>query len=804
MSDDEFQDAHEGDVGVKEISSIPVSNSGSTDSVTSSKKKNKKKNKTKKKNSNTKNDTNSTNNDNNDVDPDISRQETKDQDDRKTDFQTEGEDEDLNEEPRDKLDVSSVSEIGSSVYDEENRFESKDELPTSTREEEVNGSLEVPAELTIEVPDDPDDHDDVSSIAPSLMTPQELMKPEIGGTHAERGDTIEGGGEEQEEPSTNPTSNDNSFTSPQLPDRKPMLDTIKLDLAPSAEPIDSLSVSKNSGKGGHRVESANFLLESKFSELDREFQQKDSKAKESINTGTQSIQKTFNDIQNTVGGFGDMFGYKIDWEFWTRVVNDYQSVVMNEPNELNDAITRGIPKEFRGIIWQLIAKAKNFQLEEFYLHLKSEHSIHEKAIKRDLTRTSFFTNVEQVGKAEELFNVIKAYSLFDPDVGYTQGMMFVTIPLVMNMTDSECFCFLVNIMKEYNLRSLFCPEMKGLHLLLYQFDRLLEMYCPKLYNHLVKQGIKSSMYASQWFLTFFAYKFPLDMVLRIYDIIITQGMESILKFALNLMIKNESNLLALRFDKLLEFLKDKLFNYYVNEEYVNAPAEKTNLRSTRTASVSRRFSLLGKRNTIGQIASGGNNGNGANGYYKLDQLVSDAMEINFLPSDLKKFENEFNTIFLNEKAKEKEIEEIKVENGKLRHEIKSLEQEYTNLQRDHVDIVQEMVDIKVLLPEVVNDNSELREIIDNLRWDVKELESKIDEQKEAEKQAAMASTGGMKSPGIPSNIEEDINELLVINANETEKFANLEEELQTLIYEENELDKELEKNGGNKKWFGRW
>ena len=72
----------------------------------------------------------------------------------------------------------------------------------------------------------------------------------------------------------------------------------------------------------------------------------------------------------------------------------------------------------------------------------------------------------------------------------------------MNMNESECFCLLVTLMKEYGLRDLFCPEMKGLHVLLYEFDRLLESYSPVLYNHLVKQGIKSSMYASQWFLTF--------------------------------------------------------------------------------------------------------------------------------------------------------------------------------------------------------------------------------------------------------------------------------------------------------------
>ena len=137
------------------------------------------------------------------------------------------------------------------------------------------------------------------------------------------------------------------------------------------------------------------------------------------------------------------------------------------------------------------------------------------------------------------FNVIKAYSLYDPDVGYTQGMIFIAAPLIMNMSESECFCLLVLLMKEYQLRDLFCPGMKGLHLLLYEFDCLLAKYSPVLYNHLVKQGIKSSMYASQWFLTFFAYKFPLNIVLRIYDSIITQGMESILKFAVNLMIQNE-------------------------------------------------------------------------------------------------------------------------------------------------------------------------------------------------------------------------------------------------------------------------
>lgn len=601
-------------------------------------------------------------------------------------------------------------------------------------------------------------------------------------------------------------------TSPSLPDRKSMKDVLRMDLptATIIESSESLVLAKASQSAGSRAVSSNFLLESKFTQLDKDFQAKDSKSKEYIQSGTQSIKKTFKDIKDTVGGFGDMFGYKIDWEFWTKVVNDYQLVVLNDTEELNESITKGIPKEFRGIIWQLISKSKNFQLEEFYIQLKNETSIHEKAIKRDLTRTSFFTHVEQVGKLEELFNVIKAYLLFDPDVGYTQGMIFVGVPLIMNMTDLECFCILVTIMKEYNLRSLFSPEMKGLHLLLYEFDRLLEMYCPRLFNHLVKQGIKSSMFALQWFLTFFAYKFPLDIVLRIYDIVITQGMESILKFAINLMIKNESNLLTLRFDKLLEFLKDKLFNYYVNEEYVEGNNGENNgtgssMRASRTASVSRRFSILGKRNST---TTSTNTSSSNNGYYKLDLLVSDSMEINVLPFDLKKFENEFENIYVNEKAKEKDIEELRITNGELRHEIKELETQYSNLHRDHVEIMQEMVDLKVSLPEVKSDNMDLESVIDQLRDDLEDLESKIKESSGSPDEGSNDKhfddiNLGLKSPSLPTNIESDINELLLINAQETERFANLEDELDQLLQEDEKLDQELEILKGNKKWF-RW
>lgn len=73
------------------------------------------------------------------------------------------------------------------------------------------------------------------------------------------------------------------------------------------------------------------------------------------------------------------------------------------------------------------------------------------------------------------------------------------------MPDEEAFCVLVRLMKSYDLRSHYTPNMPGLQLRLFQFDRLLEELLPGVFMHLLRQGVKSSMYASQWFLTLFGY-----------------------------------------------------------------------------------------------------------------------------------------------------------------------------------------------------------------------------------------------------------------------------------------------------------
>lgn len=139
----------------------------------------------------------------------------------------------------------------------------------------------------------------------------------------------------------------------------------------------------------------------------------------------------------------------VDWEFWGAVVNDYEEVARTRSKQLSRAIQRGIPPVIRGTIWQLMSSSKSLDLETVYQALLRQPSFHEKAIHKDIQRTfpnnSYF---KKGGMGEgNLFNVLKAYSLYDPDVGYTQGLGFIVAAFLLNMPDEEAFCVLVRLMQ---------------------------------------------------------------------------------------------------------------------------------------------------------------------------------------------------------------------------------------------------------------------------------------------------------------------------------------------------------------------
>jgi len=132
------------------------------------------------------------------------------------------------------------------------------------------------------------------------------------------------------------------------------------------------------------------------------------------------------------------------------------------------------------------------------------------------------------------------------------------------MDEKEAFCVFVRLMETYDMRTMFTFNMEGLQLRLYQFSALLSEHLPMLHAHLSFHSIHAAMYASQWFLSLFAYTYPLPLVLRIYDVVFTEGApETIMRVAVAFLKRNEEKLMQLQeFEDLLEVLSSKLYDIY--------------------------------------------------------------------------------------------------------------------------------------------------------------------------------------------------------------------------------------------------
>uniref|UniRef100_A0A8C1RWD3 TBC1 (tre-2/USP6, BUB2, cdc16) domain family, member 1 n=1 Tax=Cyprinus carpio TaxID=7962 RepID=A0A8C1RWD3_CYPCA len=235
---------------------------------------------------------------------------------------------------------------------------------------------------------------------------------------------------------------------------------------------------------------------------------------------------------------------------------------------------QGVPRQHRGEIWKLLSEQYLLRKEvpstkppnsnTPYKELLKQLTSQQHAILIDLGRTfpthPYFS--AQLGAGQlSLYNLLKAYSLLDPEVGYCQGLSFVAGVLLLHMCEEDAFHMLKFLMYDMGLRKQYRPDMIILQIQMYQLSRLLHDYHRELYTHLEQYEIGPSLYAAPWFLTAFASHFPLGFVARVFDMLFLQGSEVIFKVALSLLGSHKP--LILQHDNLesiVEFIKTTLPN----------------------------------------------------------------------------------------------------------------------------------------------------------------------------------------------------------------------------------------------------
>nr|XP_030126775.3 TBC1 domain family member 1 isoform X7 [Taeniopygia guttata] len=291
----------------------------------------------------------------------------------------------------------------------------------------------------------------------------------------------------------------------------------------------------------------------------------------------QKLQASENNLQNR--------RLKLDYEEITPCLKDVtliwekmlstpgRSKIKFDVEKIHSAVGQGVPRHHRGEIWKFLAEqyhlkhqfaSKQQPKETPYKELLKQLTSQQHAILIDLGRTfpthPYFS--AQLGAGQlSLYNILKAYSLLDQEVGYCQGLSFVAGVLLLHMSEEDAFKMLTFLMFDMGLRKQYRPDMTILQIQMYQLSRLLHDYHRDLYNHLEAHEIGPSLYAAPWFLTMFASQFPLGFVSRVFDMLFLQGSEAIFKVALSLLGSHKPLILQHEnLETIVDFIKSTLPN----------------------------------------------------------------------------------------------------------------------------------------------------------------------------------------------------------------------------------------------------
>uniref|UniRef100_A0A673D0P8 Si:ch211-239f4.1 n=1 Tax=Sphaeramia orbicularis TaxID=375764 RepID=A0A673D0P8_9TELE len=381
--------------------------------------------------------------------------------------------------------------------------------------------------------------------------------------------------------------------------------------APAVSPADSENLSPDELELLAKLEEQNRLLEA------------DSKSMRSMSG---SRRNSGSSLVSSSSASSNLSHLEEDtWILWGRIVNEWEEWRRKKDKLLKELIRKGIPHHFRAIVWQLLGNATDMPVKNQYSELLKMSSPCEKLIRRDIARTypehEFFKGQDSLGQ-EVLFNVMKAYSLVDREVGYCQGSAFIVGLLLMQMPEEEAFCVFVRLMQEYRLRELFKPSMAELGLCIYQFEYLLQEQLPELNVHFRSQSFHTSMYASSWFLTLFLTFLPLPVATRIFDIFMYEGLEIIFRVGLAILQYNQTDLIQLDMEGMSQH-----FQKVIPHQFDSCP----------------------------------------------DKLILRAYQVKYNPKRMKKLEKEYTTIKNKEMEEQIEIKRLRTENRLLKQRIETLE-----------------------------------------------------------------------------------------------------------------------------------
>ncbi|XP_005383953.1 PREDICTED: USP6 N-terminal-like protein isoform X1 [Chinchilla lanigera] len=262
---------------------------------------------------------------------------------------------------------------------------------------------------------------------------------------------------------------------------------------------------------------------------------------------------------------------------WLKMLKGWEKYKNTE--KFHRRIYKGIPLQLRGEVWSLLLEIPKMKEETRDLYSKLKHrargcSPDIRQIDLDVNRT-FRDHImfrDRYGvKQQSLFHVLAAYSIYNTEVGYCQGMSQITALLLMYMNEEDAFWALVKLFSgpRHAMHGFFVQGFPKLLRFQEHHEKILNKFLSKLKQHLDSQEIYTSFYTMKWFFQCFLDRTPFTLNLRIWDIYIFEGERVLTAMSYTILKLHRKHLMKLSMEELVEFLQETLAkDFFFEDDFV--------------------------------------------------------------------------------------------------------------------------------------------------------------------------------------------------------------------------------------------
>ncbi|PAV60472.1 hypothetical protein WR25_10597 [Diploscapter pachys] len=231
---------------------------------------------------------------------------------------------------------------------------------------------------------------------------------------------------------------------------------------------------------------------------------------------------------------------------WIAMLENWRYYMDEKFDTVRNRCRKGIPPSLRGRAWKYLCGA-TYQMEISQNRFVFDHCMKQpgedkfvEEIQKDLNRQfpdhELFARTGKYGESgkEDLFNLLKAWTVLHPEEGYCQGQAPVASVLLMHMPLRDAFYCFVQICHKY-LPGYYSPGLENLQIDGDILNQLLKDKSRTTYKHFKKNNVDPVLYMVEWFMCIYCRTLPWPTVLRVWDMFLCEGVKILFKVAIVLL-----------------------------------------------------------------------------------------------------------------------------------------------------------------------------------------------------------------------------------------------------------------------------